>query len=208
MVAANIVFCIATSFDYKRGDKMTVSKLLQEEDEVIGAPYVRRILQVCKDKKVLIKAGIEHRELLERAGFVYVKNATEIRRLTSFERVAVTPCACGNLYSAMKICKCNEKLLAVYENRMQNLHAKADVIIRIDNNRTPSLGDLTPPFINCSPQDYEIDGECINLLNMMMKRFVISKENLLNIATALASLDNQKKLSKAYLLEACSFLRA
>ena len=208
MVAASIVFCIATSFDYKRGDKMTISELLQEEDKAMGAPHIKRILTVCKDKKVLIKAGIEHRELLEKAGFIYVKNATEIRRLTSFERVAVAPCACGNLYSAMKKCSCKEKLLAVYENRMQNLHAKADVVIRMDGVHSPTLGDLTPTFFDYISRDYEMDSECVNLLDLMMKRFTtISKEKLLNIAASLISLDNEKKLSKAYLLEACSFLR-
>lgn len=187
---------------------MTVSKLLQEEDKAMGVPYIRRILQVCKDKKVLVKAGIEHRELLERAGFIYAKNATEIRRLTSFGRVAVMPCACGNLYSAKEKCKCNDKLLAVYENRMQDLHAKADAIIKIDSVLIPTLGDLTPAFVDFVLQDYELDSDCKNIIDLITKRFTnISMQKLLSLATSLASLDNEKKLSKAYLLEACSFLR-
>lgn len=186
---------------------MTKKQLIEKEQNAEGMPFVRRIMQVCEDKAVLIKAGAEHREVLEKAGFTYVTNATEIRRVTSFKKVAVAPCACGNLLSTKKTCSCSEKLLVVYENRLQNMYARADVTIIIDGTNSLFLGDLTPPFITVNQKDYDIDSECENLLRMIKERFSISYERVLKIATALVSLDQQEKLSKAHILEAFSFFR-
>lgn len=184
---------------------MTAKQIIDTKSN--ESPHLRRIMSISHGHNVLVKAGNEHRRVLEEAGFTYVKNASEIRKLTSFSKVAVSPCACGNLLSKVDLCNCSDALIQVYRNRLLNLEATADITYSINGGEVVSVYDLTPqPYLEPSI-NYEVSKELMALLDLIIKRFNIPRARVLKIATKLATMDKQSELTKAYLLESIAYLR-
>jgi magnesium chelatase family protein len=156
---------------------------------------------------------------------------------TSFLFVAaMNPCPCGNLLSTTKDCRCSEREIQRYKNRLSDPFLdRIDLYVQMQNINPDDKSSYTSEQLhkqvlyahksqiergqssmNGQLSDSEIekycvlDGEAEAILNQAITRFQLSFRSIKKIrkvARTIADLDSAETISKTHLLEALSYRR-
>ena len=149
---------------------------------------------------------------------------------------AMNPCPCGNLYSQINECKCNEIEIKRYKSRLSApLLDRIEIFVKMDEINSDDLPTISSlemfekvkkAFImqklrgqselNSKLSELEIkkfcsiDNECENLLLTVTQKFGLSHRginNILKVARTIADLQESQNITKEHILESLSFRR-
>ncbi|RDU74003.1 Fis family transcriptional regulator [Helicobacter anseris] len=177
------------------------------------------------------------REPLENNCLVVSRVHSKITYETSFLFAgAQNPCPCGNLLSLIKECRCSEKEIKTYKNKLsQPFLDRIDLFVQmkeIDEDKSIGMDSKTmqqqvfDAFImqkqrgqknfNAKMSEKELEKFCTlsdeiqDLLARAVQRFGISERSvnkLRKIARTIADLDKSEVIQKSHMLEALSYRR-
>lgn len=177
------------------------------------------------------------REPLENNHLVVSRVASKIEYNTSFLFIgAQNPCPCGNLLSKTKSCRCQEKEIRAYKNRLSEPFLdRIDLFVQMSENEENAKTSLSSIQIqqqifeafkfrlkrgqrnlNGKLSEKEINQFCIleedakNLLSQALNRFNLSQRSLNKIkkvSRTIADLDNSESIQKTHVLEALNYRR-
>ena len=149
---------------------------------------------------------------------------------------AMNPCPCGNLLSKKKSCRCSEREIKRYKNRLSDPFLdRIDIFVVMQEITPTDRGDISSREIremvnsafklqksrgqdrlNGKLETSEIEKFCKlskeadNTLNIAMERFALSHraiESIKKVSRTIADLDNSKDIEKRHILEALSYRR-
>jgi magnesium chelatase family protein len=149
---------------------------------------------------------------------------------------AMNPCPCGNLLSKRKECRCSQREIKRYKNRLSEPFLdRIDIFVVMQEISATDRQDITSKemkkmvnsafifqkkrgqnSLNGKLKDNEIDKFCKlsldaeNILFSAIERFGLSHRTLVSIkkvARTIADLDNSNLIEKKHILEALSYRR-
>lgn len=149
---------------------------------------------------------------------------------------AQNPCPCGNLFSNMKECRCNDLEILRYKNRLSDpfldridlyvVMNDSNITDKIDINSKQMYKKIIDAFImqknrgqeelngkldeNSIKQFCKLDTESEQILNKAIKEFELSYRSvnkILKVSRTIADLNLCKDIKKVHLLEAISYRR-
>ena len=176
------------------------------------------------------------REPLENHYFSVSRSQTKVTYTTDFLFCgAMNPCPCGNLLSVNKECRCNEREIKTYKNKLSEPFLdRIDLFVQMqegrDSKHTISSQELQKEIFkaftfqkargqkkfNARLSNEEIvkfcklSSEDEKILETAIERFGISlrqKNKILCVARSIADLEKSENIQKKHLLEALSFRR-
>ena len=176
------------------------------------------------------------REPLENHYFCVSRSQTKVTYATDFLFcAAMNPCPCGNLLSVNKECRCNEKEIKAYKNKLSEPFLdRIDIFVQMqegqDSTHKISSKSIQEQVLSAFVFQKERGQECFNarlknteierfcklgseeekILEMAINRFGISlrqKNKILCVARSIADLEKSADIQKAHLMEALSFRR-
>ena len=140
---------------------------------------------------------------------------------------AMNPCPCGNLFSNHKECKCSEREIQKYKNRVSEpLIDRIDLYLELredNDNSTISSKEMYQKvlvafekqmkrgyFNSKLPEnwEFEIEEEGREILEKAKENFSLSKRSefkILKVAQTISDLENYDKINKKAILEALSY---
>ncbi|ANV98136.1 Fis family transcriptional regulator [Helicobacter enhydrae] len=210
----------------------SVSKLQAKPGEIALAHHGLLFLdELPHFKKDILEAL---REPLENQTLVVSRVQSKIKYSTSFLFVgALNPCPCGNLLSTSKSCRCQEREISAYRNRLSEPFLdRIDLFVQMSELKEQSVGmnskqmqeQMFGAFIaqkkrgqtefNGKLNEKEIaefcqlDKECQDLLKRACERFALSyrgANKIKKVARTIADLDGSEQIQKSHLLEAFSY---
>ncbi len=175
------------------------------------------------------------REPLENNELVISRVHSKISYRTSFLFIgAQNPCPCGNLLSPTKECRCNDKEITAYKNKLSEPFLdRIDIFVQMqesENNPKPSITSAQmqelvfkafsnqiqrgQKALNGKLNEREIeqfcilDSESLNLLSQATQRFNLSHraiQKIKKIARTIADLESSPNITKKHILEALSY---
>lgn len=178
------------------------------------------------------------REPLENNRLVISRVHSKIEYETSFLFVgAQNPCPCGNLLSKTKNCRCMDKEIAAYKNRLSEpFMDRIDLFVQMSESEENAQATTTSrqmqkqvfeafklqisrgqSQLNGKLNEKEIDKFCIldeeakNLLHQASIRFDFSERSvnkLKKVSRTIADLEASQTIQKSHLLEALSYRRS
>lgn len=177
------------------------------------------------------------REPLENNELVVSRVHSKVAYPTSFIFIgAQNPCACGNLLSPTKECRCTPKEMAAYKSRLSEPFLdRIDMFVQMQENETnakPSIDSArmqdavfgafeaqksrAQSSLNGKLNEKEIAEFCVldegsmTLLHQATQRFNLSHrsiQKLKKLARTIADIDASEPIEKKHLLEALSYRR-
>jgi len=162
---------------------------------------------------------------------------SKIEYPTSFLFVAaMNPCPCGNLLSTTQDCRCSEREIQRYKNRLSDPFLdRIDLYVQMQNINPDDSASFSSEalhkqvlyahkrqvtrgqnVLNGQLEDSDIDRYCIldsgakGILDQAIVRYQLSFRSIKKIqkvARTIADLDNADNISKSHLLEALSYRR-
>lgn len=177
------------------------------------------------------------REPLENNQLVISRVQSKIEYETSFLFIgAQNPCPCGNLLSLTKTCRCQDKEITTYRNKLSEpFMDRIDLFVQMNENKEDSSATITSKQIqqevfkafkmqmsrgqtrlNGKLNEKEIDKFCIldedtqNLLLQAISRFSLSERSIhkiKKISRTIADLQESDSINKSHLLEALNYRR-
>lgn len=175
------------------------------------------------------------REPLENNELVVSRVHSKISYKTSFLFIgAQNPCPCGNLLSLNKECRCNEKEITQYQNRLSEPFLdRIDMFLQMNENEENAKTSIDSASLqkivfsaftrqinrgqtklNGKLDEKEIekfcilDEECKGILDSAINRFNLSHRSIQKIkklSRTIADIEGNENISKTNLLEALSF---
>lgn len=175
------------------------------------------------------------REPLENQNFSLSRLHAKITYPTSFLFIgAQNPCPCGNLLSTTKECRCNQKEINAYKNRLSEPFLdRIDLIVPMqEESRQQKKGESSKELfekvlkafvmqkerkqttfngkLNATEIEKfcKLDKELDELLDGAMQKFALSlrvRQKTLRVARTIADLAQSPSIQKTHLLEALSF---
>ncbi|PAF54397.1 Fis family transcriptional regulator [Helicobacter sp. 13S00482-2] len=175
------------------------------------------------------------REPLENNQLVVSRVQSKIEYDTSFLFVgAQNPCPCGNLLSVSKTCRCQDKEIATYKNKLSEpFMDRIDLFVQMNETKEDSKSDISSKqmqeevfkafrmqilrgqtHLNGKLTEKEIDQFCIldedtqKLLLQATSRFSLSERSInkiKKISRTIADLQESECIKKSHLLEALNY---
>lgn len=176
------------------------------------------------------------REPLENYSLVVSRVQSKIEYQTMFLFAgAQNPCPCGNLLNPFKECRCQDREISAYRNRLSEPFLdRIDLFVQMSEGKEASKGadsksmqeQMFKAFVmqkkrgqknfNGKMSEKEVveycrfNGECEKLLKQACERFGVSQRGvgkLKKVARTIADLDQSEEIQKTHLLEALSYRR-
>lgn len=177
------------------------------------------------------------REPLENDCLVVSRVHFKVEYETSFLFAAAqNPCPCGNLLSVVKECRCTDKEIHAYKNRLsQPFLDRIDLFVQMKEAEADQSADMDSKSMRArvfrafemqkqrgqssfnakmSEQEIEqfcaVDVESADILMRGAQRFGLSERSINKIkkvARTIADLEGSEKIAKAHVLEALSYRR-
>ena len=162
---------------------------------------------------------------------------TKVEYPTSFLFIAaMNPCPCGNLLSITQDCRCSEREIQRYKNRLSDPFLdRIDLYIQMQNIRPEDSSSFSSEalhkqvlytykrqmkrgqkVLNGQLEDADIDKYCIldkeakKILDQAISRYHLSFRSIKKVqkvARTIADLDNSDAIEKQHILEALSYRR-
>ncbi len=162
---------------------------------------------------------------------------TKVEYPTSFLFIAaMNPCSCGNLLSTSQDCRCSERDIVRYKNRLSDPFLdRIDLYVQMQNINPDDSSSFSSEELhkkvlyahkkqllrgqtnlNGQLEDAEIEKYCSleddakSILDQAILHYQLSFRSIKKIqkvARTIADLDNSKNISKSHLLEALSYRR-
>jgi len=162
---------------------------------------------------------------------------TKVEYPTSFLFIAaMNPCPCGNLLSTTKDCRCSEREIQRYKNRLSDPFLdRIDLYVQMQNINPEDSASFSSEalhkqvlyahkrqiargqnLLNGQLEDSDIDKFCLlesdakTILDQAIIRYQLSFRSIKKIqkvARTIADLDSASNISKSHLLEALSYRR-
>ncbi len=185
-------------------------------------------------QKVVLEAL---REPLEDKKIRISRVNTKVEYPTSFLFVAaMNPCPCGNLLSTTRDCRCSEREIQRYKNRLSDPFLdRIDLYVQMQNINPEDKASFSSESLhkqvlyahkrqiargqhclNGQLEDSDIDKFCLleseakAILDQAVIRYQLSFRSIKKVqkvARTVADLDNASTISKSHLLEALSYRR-
>ena len=174
------------------------------------------------------------REPLENNCLVISRVHSKIEYETSFLFVgAQNPCPCGNLLSSSKECRCQEREISHYRNKLSEpFWDRIDMFVQMSEKREGSVGLSSREMqekvfevfkiqklrgqknFNGKLSEKEIaqycilESECFELIEKMQDKFGLSfrgVQKIKKVARSIADLEGSEKIKKSHLIEAFGY---
>lgn len=150
---------------------------------------------------------------------------------------ACNPCPCGNLFSSINPCRCNEMELKRYQNKLSDaLIDRIDIYVKMQDidltkqkptttsaqmhqsviqafvrQKQRGQKELNGKLSDTEIQQYcQIDDDTNSVLNNALNTYGLSlrsKNKILKVARTIADLDGNTNITKSHILEAMSYRR-
>lgn len=176
------------------------------------------------------------REPLENHNFSISRLCKKITLPSDFMFVgAMNPCPCGNLLSIDKECRCNQKDIISYKNKISEpIWDRIDLCIQMQEKDTSNSIVTSSALHNIVIKSFKfqkqrnqtsfnsrligdemrefckINDECTSILNKAIDRFGISirqRDKILRVSRTIADLEGSNNIKKEHLLESLSYRR-
>ena len=176
------------------------------------------------------------REPLENNVLVISRVHSKIEYDTSFLFVsAQNPCPCGNLLSLSKECRCQDREISAYRNKISEpFWDRIDLFVQMnesaDNTKGMSSKEMQEKVFEAfrrqksrgqkslngkmSEREVEqfciLEGECEELIMRMREKFGLSQrgvQKVKKVARTIADLDESERIKKSHLIEAFGYRR-
>lgn len=174
------------------------------------------------------------REPLENNALVISRVHSKIEYETSFLFIgAQNPCPCGNLLSLSKECRCQEKEINAYRNKLSEpFWDRVDMFVQMSEKKEGKVGlssklmqekvfevftiqkERGQKNLNGKLSEKEIalycilDPECFELIDRMQEKFGLSLrgvQKIKKVARTIADLERSEKIKKSHLIEAFGY---
>lgn len=174
------------------------------------------------------------REPLENNSLVISRVHSKIEYKTSFLFIgAQNPCPCGNLLSLSKECRCQDKQINAYRNKLSEpFWDRIDMFVQMSEKKEGKVGLSSKEMqekvfevfaiqkergqtnLNGKLTEREIaqycvlESECFELIEKMQEKFGLSfrgVQKIKKVARTIADLERSEKIKKSHLIEAFGY---